>query len=214
MWTDKQDVAFQAVKAALKSPSLLVHYNCSLPLVLSCDASPYGVGAVLSHVMSDNLEEPIAFASRSLAAAEKNYSQLDKEALAVLFGVKKFHTYLYGRKFTIQMDHKPLTQLLSESKAVPAMASPQLQRWSLTLSGYEYTIHYRKGTDQAHADAFSCLPLPDHPDSVPVPTETVLLMEHLAFTPISAKQIDQDPILAKIKRQLLEGDPIEGEETN
>ena len=109
------------------------------------------------------------------------------------------------------MDHKPLTQLLSESKA---MASLQLQRWSLTLSGYEYTIHYWKGTDQAHADAFSRLPLPDHPGSVPVPTETVLLMEPLAFTPISAKQIrlwtDQDPILAKIKRQLLEGDPIEG----
>ena len=87
------------------------------------------------------------------------------------------------------MDHKPLTQLLSESKAVPAMASPWLQRWSLTLSGYEYTIHYRKGADQAHADAFSRLPMPDHPDSVPVPTETVLLMEHLAFIPISAKQI-------------------------
>ena len=97
MWTDKQDVTFQAVKAALKSSSLLVYYDCSLPLVLSCDASPYGVGAVLSHVMSDNLEKPIVFASRSLAAAEKNYSQLDEEALAVLFGVKKFHTVVYRR---------------------------------------------------------------------------------------------------------------------
>ena len=76
MWTDKQ---FQAVKTALKSPSLLVHYNCCFPLVLSCDTLPY----------RDNLEKPIAFASRSLAAAENNYSQLDKETLAVLFGVKK-----------------------------------------------------------------------------------------------------------------------------
>ena len=67
------------------------------------------------------------------------------------------------------------------------MASPRLQRWSLTLSGYDYTIHYRKGIDQAHADAFSCLPLPHQPDSVPVPGETVLLMENLAFTPVSSK---------------------------
>ena len=81
MWTDKQDIAFQAIKAALKSPSPLVHYDCSLPLVLSCDTSPYGVGAVLYHVMSDNLEKLIAFASRSLAVTKKNYLQLDKEAL-------------------------------------------------------------------------------------------------------------------------------------
>ena len=72
-------------------------------------------------------ERPIAFASRSLAAPEKNYSQLDEEALAVSFGDKKFHTYLYGHKFIVQTDHKPLTQLLSESKAIPPMASPRLQ---------------------------------------------------------------------------------------
>ena len=118
MWTKKQAMTFQAIKTALKFFSLLVHFDNSLPLILSCDASPYGVGAVLSHKMSNNVEKPIVFDSRSLAAAEKNYSQLDKEALAVVFGVKKFYTYLYGCKFIIQTDHKPLTQLLSESKAI------------------------------------------------------------------------------------------------
>jgi len=71
MWTKKQAMTFQAIKTALKSSSLLVHFDNSLPLILSCDASPYGVGAVLSHKMSNNVEKPIAFASRSLAAAEK-----------------------------------------------------------------------------------------------------------------------------------------------
>ena len=85
----KQDATFQVITTALKS-SLLVHFDNSLPLILSCDASPYGVGAVLSHKMSDKVEKPIAFASRSLAAAEQNYSQLGKEALAVLFGMKSF----------------------------------------------------------------------------------------------------------------------------
>ena len=215
-WSKEHNATFQSIKSALKSTSLLVHFDSSLPIVLSCDASPYGVGAVLSHKISNTEEKPIAFASRSLATAEKNYSQLDKEALAVLFGVKKFHTYLYGRKFLIQTDHKPLTQLLGDSKAIPALASPRLQRWALTLGGYDYTIQYRKGVEQCHADALSRLLLPQKPSSVPVPEETVLLMEHLAFTPISATQVkvwtDQDPILSKIKQQLLAGSPIDGGE--
>ena len=96
------------------------------------------------------------------------------------------------------------------------MASPQLQQWALTLGGYDYIIQYRKGVEQCHSVALSRLPLPQTPNNVPVPGETVLLMEHLSFTPISTAQVklwtDQDPILAKIKRQLLSGSS--GAETN
>ena len=80
----------------LQSNSLLLHFDPSKRLILTCDTLPYGVGAVLSHVMEDQLETPIAYASRTLSAAEKGYSQLDKEGLAILFGVKKFHSYLWG----------------------------------------------------------------------------------------------------------------------
>ena len=84
---------------------------------------------------------------------------------------------------------------------------------TLTLGGYDYTIQYRKGVEQCHADALSRLPLPQKPSSVPVPGETVLLMEHLSFTPISAAQFkvwtEQDPILSKIKQQLLAGSSID-----
>ena len=65
----------------------------------------------------------IAFASRSLSPAEKNYSQLDKEALAIVFGVKKFHQYVYGRQFVIQTDHKPLERVLNPDKMTPPMAA-------------------------------------------------------------------------------------------
>ena len=154
-WGQRQKDAFKSVKDLLMSSRVLVHFDDSLPLVLACDASPYGLGAVLSHRMPDGTERPVGFSSRTLAKAEQNYSQLDKEALAIVFGVKKYHQYLYGRQFEIKTDHKPLTHIFSESRAIPAMASGRIQRWALTLGAYNYTIQYKEGRENANSDALS-----------------------------------------------------------
>ena len=106
-WSDEQEQSFQEVKRSLSSSTLLVHFDDQKPIVLACDASLFGIGVVLSHILDDGTELPIAYASRSLSPAEKGYSQLDKEALAIVFGVCKFHYYLYGR-FLLYSDHKPL----------------------------------------------------------------------------------------------------------
>ena len=207
-WEPEQQKAFQEAKSQLTSPNLLVHFDPDRELTLACDASPYGVGAVLSHCMDDGSEKPIAFASQSLAPAEKRYAQLDKEGLAIVFGVKKFHHYLFWRHFTILSDHKPLQHLFSETRPVPAMASARIQRWALTLSAYSYTITYKSGGDHINADVLSRLPLPETPSDVPLPGETVLLLDTL-HGPVTAIQIkhwtDRDPLLSSVRNWVLQG---------
>ena len=178
-WGSEQQRAFRKAKSQLTSPCLLVHFDPERELLLACDASPYGVGAVLSHRMNDGSEKPIAFASRTLAPAEEKYTQLDKEQLAIVFGVKKFYHYLFGRHFDIVSDHKPLQHLFSESCLVPVMASARIQRWALTLIAYSYTITYmyKPGDSHANTDFLSRLPLPEASSNIPLPGDTVLLLD-------------------------------------
>ena len=108
--------------------------------------------------MPDGSERPIAYASRTLSSAERNNSQIEKEGLAIVYAVKKFHQYLYGRRFIIFSDHKPLLGLLSESSPIPSMTAARIQRWALLLSSYNYELRYQKGTANANADGMSWLP--------------------------------------------------------
>jgi hypothetical protein len=169
------------------------------------------LGAVIQHTMPDGSEKPVAFASRTLNPAEKNYSQLEKEALAILFGLKKFHAYLFGRPFTLYTDHKLLQSLFNENKYVPPMASPRIQRWALTLAMYNYTIKHKPSESHGNADGLSRLPLQFQPKVVPLPEETVLvlLLKFLEENVITADHIREwtrrDPVLSKVAQYLLEG---------
>ncbi len=182
-WGEEQEKAFQVSKAMLTSSSLLTHYDGRKELILACDASPYGVGAVLSHQMDDGTEQPVAFASRSLSQAKRNYAQLDKKTLAIIFGVKRFHPYLFGRKFTIFSDHQPLKYLFSENRGIPSMASARIQRWALALSAYDYSIYFKPGSLHANADVLSRrLPLPEEPMEVPLPGDGTVIREPTAIS--------------------------------
>ena len=159
-WNEECQKAFQTLKQELISNRFLTYFNPKLPLIVSCDASPVGLGAVLAHKLPSGEEKPIAYASRTLSNSERNYSQIDKESLAIIFAVKHFHFFLYGKdRFTIYTDHKPLISLFGEHAKLPTLVAARLKRWALTLSAYNYKIEYRTGANNGNADALSRKPL-------------------------------------------------------
>jgi len=204
-WTGVHSQAFEESKQHLTSSAVLVHYDLDKPVVLACDASQYGVGAVLSHIMDDNSEKPIAYASRTMSKTERKYAQIDKEALSIIFGVRKFHQYLAGRPFVIMTDHQPLLRLFAPHKRMPEIMSPRMLRWSLLLAGYNYTLQFRAGKHHANADALSRLPIPADvaEDNVPEPPE-VLFVNQDEQLPVTAEQIAEWTTSDNTLKQVLE----------
>uniref|UniRef100_A0A1X7T330 Integrase zinc-binding domain-containing protein n=1 Tax=Amphimedon queenslandica TaxID=400682 RepID=A0A1X7T330_AMPQE len=150
-------------------------------------------------------EEPqeTAFHSiKELLKLSRVLVHFDPEALAIIFGVKKYHQFFYGRQFTLKMDHKPLIHIFSEKKATPVLASGRIQRWALALGAYSYTIQYREGKKNVCADAMSRLPLKSTFTLTPKPQELIHLMEYLDTSPTTSLQIKQwtdcDPELSKV----------------
>ena len=127
-WSESCEAAFLWAKGVLPSDQVLVHYDPSKPLVLSVDAGPHGIGAVLSHRLGDGSEKPIEYASRTLSMAERNYAQIEKEGLAIVFGIKRFNLYLYGRKFTLFTDHQPLTRIFGPKSGIPPLAAARITK--------------------------------------------------------------------------------------
>ena len=126
-WSKDCKRAFRTPKTKPTSASVLVHYDPRLTLRLFCDASSYGVGAVPAHEMEDGSERPVAYASRTLTNSERNCAQIERESLALIFGVKRFHSYLFGQTFTLITDHKPLTTILGPKTGIPGVAAARLQ---------------------------------------------------------------------------------------
>ena len=140
-WTEDCEQAFLPSKSKLTAATVLVPYGEKRTWVLACDTSPYGVEAVISHEMDDGEERPIAFASRILTKSERNYSQIEKEALGIVFGVRKLHKCLYGRTFHLLTDYKPLVTIFGPKRAVPSLAAARMERWAVIHQAYKTKLN-------------------------------------------------------------------------
>ena len=210
-WTSHCQETFQKSKKLITSDVVLVHYDVNKPLILATDASAYGLGCVLSH-QTPGGDRPIAFASRSLNAAEKNYSQIDKEALAIVWGVKKFHQYLYGRKFTLLTDHQPLTSILHPEKSIPTTTAARLQRYALVLAAHDYVIKYKKSSDHGNADGLSRLPLAEKQMQMNwMDSADIFYISQMEMLPVTHTDIKREtykePTLAQVVNNMKNGWP-------
>lgn len=156
-WSKECDKNFQKMKQYLQSDLLLTHYDPDLPIIVSADSSQHAVGAVLLHEYPDATQKAVMHISRSLSDTERKYSQIEKEALALVYAVRKFHKFVYGRHFILNTDHKPLLAIFGSKNGVSAHAANRLQRWAVILLDYQFTIKYRNTTTFGEADALSRL---------------------------------------------------------
>ena len=139
---EPQIAAINRLKEVLTTAPVLTFYNPSQPTRVSVDASSHGLGAILEPQDTDAIWKPIGFASRSLTSAERNYAQIEKETLAIVFACEKFHDYLYGRSFVVFSDHRPLKSIFSKSIT---QCPPRIQRFILRLQKYRFDLDFVPG---------------------------------------------------------------------
>ena len=146
-WTVDHDKAFDKIKQAVSQTPVLKFFSSNEETTLQCDASDTGLGATILQ-----LGQPVAYASRTLTSTERNYAQIEKELLAIIYGLEKYHQITYGRRVTVQTDHQPLVTIYKKSLTT---APKRLQRMLLRLQQYDVELVYTKGRDMHIADTLS-----------------------------------------------------------
>lgn len=157
VWTSEQQKAFESLKQVLSSDLVLTHYDPKKKIVLATDASQYGMGAVLMHEFADGTLHPVMHWSSTFNAAEKNYPQIQKEARALVFGLRRAYSYIYGRKIEIHIDHKPLLAIFGSKKGIPVYTASRLARYALVVMAFDFTIKYINTESFGYADIVSRL---------------------------------------------------------
>ncbi|XP_060080411.1 uncharacterized protein K02A2.6-like [Ylistrum balloti] len=201
-WGQSQQNSYKRLKDLVSEAPVLKFYDVKQPVTMSVDASSTGLGAVL---LQNN--QPVAYASKSLTTAQKHYAQIEKEMLAIVFGTSKFHQYIYGKKVSVQTDHKPLEIIVRK----PLYLAPtRLQKMLLKIQPYDLDIKYVPGKELHVADALSRAHLPEVGDTTKLEDDyevlSVSAVSDEKFNKIS-KETEKDPSLKIVKSLILLGWP-------
>ena len=181
-WTDIHDSAVRQVKLLVTKAPVLKFFDSTESLTLQCDASDKGLGAILLQK-----GQPIACASRALTDAESRYAQIEKELLAVVYGLERFHTYSYGREVFVESDHKPLEVIFKK----PLHRAPKrLQRMLMRVQLYNVSLGYKKGSTIYLTDTLSRAYLPyDGSQDVASEVESINMTQHIRLKPSTLQEI-------------------------
>lgn len=212
MWSfDKpQKEAVQRLKNLVTQSPILKYFDPVLPIRVSSDASTLGLGAMLEQKHNDNWA-PVAFASRSLTPAERNYCPLELEMLSIVFACEHFHEFLYGQRFLVNNDHKPLKTIVTKPIA---KAPPRIQRFLMRLQKYDFEIAYTQGKLMHVADTLSRAALTNNTPEISDKEINFFVHSIMSSIPISDKRQQQlttetanDETLQKLKQQIMIGWP-------
>jgi hypothetical protein len=199
-WGSEQENAFAAVKTLITSAPVLAYYDPQQPLMVQCDSSQDGIGAVLLQN-----EKPIDFRSRSMTETERRYAQIEKEMLAVVFSLEKFHQYTFGRRTVIQTDHKPLISIVNK----PLNKAPKrLQGMIVRLQKYDAVLEYTPGKQMVLADTLSRAPINEQ-GLKPLVFESVssVLAEDKERTDRIRERFEEDEEMKQLAEQIADGWP-------
>ena len=149
---DRQMSTFERLKSELASKPVVQHYSLEKEVTIITDASEKAIGGVLYQE-----GHPVSYVSKTLCQAEQRYSNIEREALAMVFVVKRLKQFLPGRKFYLETDHRPLEFIFAPNKELPKTVSATITRWAISLMAFDHEIIYKEGSSIPHADAMSRL---------------------------------------------------------
>ena len=180
--TESVHAAFSRTKEEISRNTTLPYFNPSSSTTLQTDASKKGLGNVLLQN-----SKPVMFASRALTGSERNYQNLERECLATIWGMEKFHYFLYGKEFTLETDQKPLVSIYRKHMVE---ISPRIQRLIVRSFPYQpFDVQYKKGVEIPLADTLSRVtPTPVEEDGIQLPIVTVNLIT--SNLPVSSTEIE------------------------
>ena len=199
-WDANHQKCFEGIKELVAHAVPLAYYDRKKPVVLQTDYSTKGLGVAL---VQDG--KPIHFGSKTLSPAEANYAPIEGEMLAIVYGVRKFSHYLYGRRFTIDSDHKPLRHVQHKNIS---MAPPRLKSMLMKLSGYDYEIKYRPGNEMVLPDTMSRLSSTDKHEipGLSVNIHSLVSVSDERLTSLK-EETGKDPTITKVMKNVREGWP-------
>lgn len=187
LWGPPQDEAFKKVKTELTRPTILALYSPEGSLKISADASSYGLGAVLLQQQEISQWKPVAYASRSMSKTEQRYSQIEKEALAIVWACERNADYIVGKPVQLETDHKPLVPLLSTTHL--DRMPPRVLRFRLRLTKFDYSIKHVPGKLLYIADALSRAPNISEVQTEEYPDTEFLVQALVAYLPANSDRL-------------------------